>query len=241
MGQVVVYSTRGADSYAAGGSGTGGGEVDDILRRLGNVETCVMDLKTQVAFIAANMPHLATAKSVADLRTEMAGLRTELKGDIFDLRTELKEDISDLKTELKGDISDLRTELKGDISDLRKELTASVSEVKSELTASISGVKSELTASISGVKSELTASISGVKSELTASISGVKSELTASISGVKSELSEVKSEVSRIGGIIPHLATAASVSALEARIIKWFVGTAIALTAMAFSIAKFVH
>jgi len=147
MGHVVVYNHRSsAVSNAAAGSGNGGGDVEDILRRLGNVETCVVDLKTQVASIAANMPHLATAKSVSDLRTEMSNLRTEMKENMSDLR----------------------------------------------------------------------------------------SELTASIS-------EVKSEVSRIAGIIPHLATAASVSALETRMIRWFVGTATTLTALAFSIAKFVH
>jgi hypothetical protein len=113
--------------------------VEDILRRLGSVETCVMDLKTEVAFIAANMPHLATAKSVSDLRTEM------------------KDSMSDLK-----------------------------------------------------------------------------SELVASDTALKSE-------VSRIGAVIPHLATADSVSRLESSILKWFVGTAITLTALAFSIAKFVH
>ena len=157
MGQVVVYSHRSAVSNAAAGPGSGGGDVEDILRRLGNVETCVVDLKTQVAFIAANMPHLATAKSVSDLRTEM-------KESLFELRTDLM---------------------------------ASISEVKSEL-------------------------------------GDFKSE-------VKSEFGEVKSEISRIAAIIPHLATAASVSALETRMIKWFVGTAITLTALAFSIAKFVH
>ena len=140
MGHAVVYNHRSsAVSNAAAGSGNGGGDVEDILRRLGNVETCVVDLKTQVASIAANMPHLATAKSVSDLRTEM----------------------------------------KENMSDLRSELTASISEVKSEL--------------------------------------------------------------SRVAGIVPHLATAASVSALETSMIKWFVGTAITLTALAFSIAKFVH
>ena len=58
--------------------------------------------------------------------------------------------------------------------------------------------------------------------------------------------------VSKIAAVIPHLATAASVadlkgtmesklSAMESKITRWFVGTAIALTTLAFSIAKFVH
>jgi hypothetical protein len=120
--------------------------VDDILKRLGNVETYVVDLKTQVASIAANMPHLATAASVSDLRTEMANLRTEL---------------------LASDAAN-------------------------------------------------------------------KEELMTSISANTAELS-------RIAAIIPHLATAASVTAMENRMIRWFIGTAITLTTLAFSIAKLVH
>jgi uncharacterized protein YPO0396 len=64
-----------------------------------------------------------------DLRTEISGVRAELKGDIADLRaenaslrTELKGDIADLRAELKGDIADLRAELKGDIADVRLEI-----------------------------------------------------------------------------------------------------------------------
>lgn len=40
---------------------------------------------------------------------------------------------------------------------------------------------------------------------------------------------------------IPHLATAASVSAMEARIIKWMVGTALASNGLLFIIAKCLH
>jgi putative component of toxin-antitoxin plasmid stabilization module len=71
-----------------------------------------------------------------DLKTEIADLRAELKGDIANLngglsslRAELKGDIanlngglSSLRAELKGDIADLRAELKGDIADVRLEI-----------------------------------------------------------------------------------------------------------------------
>jgi hypothetical protein len=43
----------------------------------------------------------------ADLRTEMADLRTELKSDMAGLRTEM----ADLRTELKTEMAELRTEL----------------------------------------------------------------------------------------------------------------------------------
>jgi ribosomal protein L29 len=49
-----------------------------------------------------------------DLRTEISGVRTELKGDIADLRAEN----ASLRTELKGDIADVRLE----IAELRTEM-----------------------------------------------------------------------------------------------------------------------
>lgn len=51
------------------------------------------------------LPTLATKTDIANLRTDNANLRTELKEDNANLRTELKADISNLNTELKADIS----------------------------------------------------------------------------------------------------------------------------------------
>ncbi len=56
---------------------------------------------------------LADALTGADLatRTDIAALRTELKGDITTLRTELKGDITFLRTEVKNDIELLRRDI----------------------------------------------------------------------------------------------------------------------------------
>ena len=48
--------------------------MDDILKRLGNVETHVSELRSQVSSIAATIPHLATAASVSELRAEVASI-----------------------------------------------------------------------------------------------------------------------------------------------------------------------
>ena len=74
MNAVVEYSRRGAASYTSVGFWSGGGDVDDVLERLSNVETGVAELRTEVRVIAANMSHLATAKSVSDLKTEVASI-----------------------------------------------------------------------------------------------------------------------------------------------------------------------
>ena len=71
-----------------------------------------------------------------DLRTEISGVRTELKGDVASLRGE----IASLRGELKGDIAalngglaSLRTELKGVIADLRAELKGDIADVRLEI------------------------------------------------------------------------------------------------------------
>ncbi len=58
---------------------------------------------------------------------------------------------------------------------------------------------------------------------------------------VETHVSELRSQVSAILAIIPHLATKADVAAAESVIIKWIVATVLASAALAFTIAKFVH
>jgi hypothetical protein len=48
--------------------------VDDILKRLGNVETAVGDLRVQVGVMVGTIPHLATAASVADLKKDVCAI-----------------------------------------------------------------------------------------------------------------------------------------------------------------------
>src|ERR1700722_9298907 len=105
MGQAVAYSHTSGISNSSISSGGGGGNVDDILKRLGKVEESVGDLKTQVGVIAAAMPLLATAASVAEAKlattASIAELRTEVRAiaaviphlataaSVFDLKSEM--------------------------------------------------------------------------------------------------------------------------------------------------------
>jgi hypothetical protein len=78
MGNVVGYSPRSTVSNSSVGSGSGGGDVEDILKRLGNVETHVSELRTQVSAILAIIPHLATKTDVADVSADVAALETAI-------------------------------------------------------------------------------------------------------------------------------------------------------------------
>jgi hypothetical protein len=78
MGNVVGYSPRSTVSNSSVGSGSGGGDVEDILKRLDNVETHVSELRSQVSAILAIIPHLATKTDVADVSADVAALETAI-------------------------------------------------------------------------------------------------------------------------------------------------------------------
>ncbi len=86
---------------------------------------------------AASRKELAT-------KSDLFGVRTELKEDIQALRTELKEDIQALRTELKEDIQALRTELKEDIQALRAEFKADMHTLRAEFKEDIHALRAEL-------------------------------------------------------------------------------------------------
>jgi hypothetical protein len=103
MGQVVVYNHRGIVSNSSVGSGSGGGDVEDILKRLTNVEQSVGDVRIQVGAIAATIPHLATAASVAEILAVTPHLATkaDLKAEIGSVRAEIggvRAEVADVRT-----------------------------------------------------------------------------------------------------------------------------------------------
>ncbi len=116
---------------------SGGGNVDDILKRLGLVETSVAEIR-------AVLPHLAT------------------KADLNALRAELKDEISSARAETQS----VRTE-----------------------------------------------------------VQGVRTEVAAVRGEMRSEVNLLRADM----------------NSMETRMIRWMIGTVIATTALAFSMAKFVH
>jgi len=63
-------------------SGSGGGNVEDILKRLGNVETGVSELRSDVSAVLAIIPHLATKADVADVRVDLSAQIGQLRADL---------------------------------------------------------------------------------------------------------------------------------------------------------------
>ena len=78
MGNVVGYSRSGAIANASAGSGNGGGDVEDILRRLGNVETHVSELKSQAILLATKADVADVRAAVGQVKADVAAVETAI-------------------------------------------------------------------------------------------------------------------------------------------------------------------
>src|SRR5690349_16761914 len=61
----------GVDRKSRGG---GGGDMDDVSKRLGTVEASVTELRVQVSGIAAIIPHLATKEDLKEVRGQVGSI-----------------------------------------------------------------------------------------------------------------------------------------------------------------------
>jgi hypothetical protein len=80
------------------GTGSGGGDMEDVLRRLGSLEKDVSVIKTEVAGITAVLPTFATKEDVALLRADVAQLpyivanmatKADVRAEVANVRTEI--------------------------------------------------------------------------------------------------------------------------------------------------------
>jgi hypothetical protein len=79
----------GRSRAAAGGlgAGPGGGDMDDVLRRLGVIEKDVSDIKADVAAIAVQLPQMATKTEVAAIAAQLPHMAT--KADVGDAKVSI--------------------------------------------------------------------------------------------------------------------------------------------------------
>jgi predicted nucleic acid-binding Zn-ribbon protein len=77
---------------------------------------------------------------LAEVRVEIADLRTDTRTDIADLRTEMRTEFAEVRTEIAGlrtenrtDIAGLRTENRTDVADLRTEMRTEFAEIRTEI------------------------------------------------------------------------------------------------------------
>lgn len=116
--------------------------MEDILKRLGNVETDVSELKTQVGAILATIPHLATKADVLEVKKDVANLRAEMAAEAGSLRSEMAATAGALRAEMAATAGALRSEMGA----LRAEMAAQWGSLKAEMAAQYGSLRTEMAA-----------------------------------------------------------------------------------------------
>jgi hypothetical protein len=135
MANVVRYDRREVISNASAGSGSGGGDVEDILKRLGNVESHVSELRSQVSAIGAIIPHLATKADVSDVRAAVGQVGADLAASVGQVKADLAASVGQVKGDLAASVGQVKGDLAASVGQVKGDLAASVGQLKADVAA----------------------------------------------------------------------------------------------------------
>jgi hypothetical protein len=104
-----------ARSSARGTGGNGGGDMDDVLRRLGVVESLVADTRENVSTIKPAFAHLATKADLNELKADVGAIKATLphlatKADIHATGAEINLVRAEMNL-LRADVNALETRI----------------------------------------------------------------------------------------------------------------------------------
>ena len=83
-------------SRIAGKSSDGGGGMDNVLQRLGAVESSVSAIRVEVGGIAAQLPHLATKENLKEVKGQVSAIAAQIP------HLATKEDFGHLRAAISG-------------------------------------------------------------------------------------------------------------------------------------------
>jgi hypothetical protein len=146
MNSLAVYSHPGRDSSATSDSGSGGGQVQDILERLGNVKTDVSDLKSKVSAILATLPHLATKADVLDVRSAVAEMRAEMSSAIGSLRAEMASSVGSVRTDMASAIGSVRADMERAVGSMRADMESAVGSMRAGMENAVGSIRADMAA-----------------------------------------------------------------------------------------------
>lgn len=135
MNSLAVYSHPGRNSSSTSDYGSGGGQVEDILERLGNVETDVSELKSKVSAILATVPHLATKADVMDVRSAVAESRAEMSSAIGSLRADMDRGLGSLRADMEQGLGSLRADMERGFGSMRSDMERGFGSIRADMVA----------------------------------------------------------------------------------------------------------
>ena len=120
--------------------------MEDVLKRLSNLETDASSLKSQVSALLTSIPHLGTKAQISDVRTAIAETRADLLQEIGEVRTDLTTQIGQVRTDLSAQIGQVRSDLTTQIGQVRTDLSAQIGQLKADLSAGLGHAQANLAA-----------------------------------------------------------------------------------------------
>jgi chromosome segregation ATPase len=192
-------------------------------------------MEARIARIESDMEHVKDV--LGDIKLDVRGMQGELKAandSIAALQKEvgvISATVPHLAT--KADLREVEGALNAQAKSIEGSLKTEIKSVEGSLRAEIKSVEGSLKAQIKSVEGSLKAEIKSVEGSLKAEIKSVEGSLNAKIHSFEGAL---KADIRSVEGALNS-----RINAMEARIIKWFIFTALGIASLAFSIARFIH
>jgi hypothetical protein len=98
--------------------------VEDILKRLGNVESHVSELRSQVSAIGAIIPHLATKADVSDVRAAVGQVGADLAASVGQVKADLAASVGQVKGDLAASVGQVKGDLAASVGQLKADVAA---------------------------------------------------------------------------------------------------------------------
>ncbi len=125
--------------------------------------------------------------------------------------------------------------VEGHVSDIRVQVNGLVSQIPHLATkADLEGLAARTQADLDNFATQMKADLGNLAAQ-------TKQDLGNLAAQSQSDIGKLAAQMHGFAAQLPHLATKGDLGRMEASIIRWLVGTSIAIAGLAFAIAKFVH
>ena len=106
----------------------------------------------------------------------------------------LKSEMAELKSEMKGELNSFKASVTSDMTEIKSEMMVELNAFKASVTSDMTEIKSEMMVELNAFKASVTSEMTEIKSEMMV-------ELNAFKAAVQSDMTEIKSMLRQFGAI----------------------------------------